>query len=667
MDMSKYKPLFLSETGEHLNAMEGDLVHLERQPDDYERIHEVFRHLHSIKSMSASMDFEPLSQLAHRLEDLVSPHREANTPVDEGEVDLLLRGVDELRSRLQAAADDLPIPEPPEEFIRAVSDLIKKGGKGRGKSSASTGAPARPDDDPPPVEGEEWTFRVEIVVAADCRLPAVRAFVAYKRLAEIGRVARAEPDIEQVRAGNLPGGSLVMYLRTGRQADDIRRLTETLPELDRVEISAVPAGAEDGAQTVPARKAASPEPEQPPAAGSSPATVRVRSELLDFFVNSVGELITLRSYFEELSERLDVPALRDGVRRMGSVVRKLQDRVMEVRMVPVSMLTGRLPRVCRDLARSRGKRMDFTVEGEGVELDRSLIEALDNPLLHLLRNAVEHGIEPPEERRASGKPEDGTVRLQVQRQHDRILLRLSDDGRGIDPKRVVDKARRAGLISDDQQLSVQEELDLIFQPGLSTRDGVSDLSGRGVGLDVVRYALENLSGRVSVESEPGRGTTFTLDLPLTLAILQILLVQTGGHLLALPASRVLRAMAIREDQIVSDDGLSHVSLAGKRYPLIALDRLLYATSASPPRPDTTITPPAFAGEVILVGSREQPELALGVERVTGHRETVLKTVGRLLRDVGPYNASTVLGDGRPVLILDVDSLIERAAALKRED
>ena len=665
MDMSKYKPLFLSETADHLDSLESELVELERTLDDTPRIHEVFRHLHSIKSMSASMGHEPLSSLAHQLEDIVAPHREHGTAIDPDEVDLLLRGLDVLRDRLDSAAKDTPLAPLPAELIEAIQQHLAQRAPHQ-VDPARESTPTQAHEPVPAAQAEARgpVLQVAIHVADDCSLPAVRAFVAYKRLANAGRIIESNPSVEQLRAGKLPTRCLRIRLQTDRSPDNLRSLAESLPELSLVEVADDSPPPEPVAEPAAKYETLQAEPpastESQGSGGRKETTVRVRTELLDFFVNSVGELITLRSYFEDLSERMDTPALDEGVRRMGRVVRKLQDRVMEVRMVPVSQLAGRLPRVCRDLARSRNKMVSFEFDDEGVELDRALVEALDTPLLHLLRNAVEHGVESPDEREAAGKPRNSTIRLDVRRQQDRVMLQLRDDGRGIDPAQVLEKARRLGLISGDLTPREDEQLDLIFRPGLSTRDEVSDLSGRGVGLDVVRDALERLGGRVSVDSVLGQGTTFNLDLPLTLAILQILLIQAGGHTLALPASRVMRAAAIRADQITTDGGGTQVTLGGLRYPFVKLSRLL-ETSEPPPSGETTT-----AGEVLLVGSRDKPELALGIERVAGHRETVMKGVGRLLREVGPYNASTVLGNGRPVLILDVDALLARAAALLRE-
>ncbi len=688
MDMSKYKPLFLSETGEHLDALESDLLALEQRPGDAERIHEAFRHLHSVKSMAASMDYEPLSQLAHRLEDVVAPLRDRGDALSDEAIELLLAGLDALRSGLDAAAADRPMAEPDAQLLGA---LERAAAGGSGASTATTdrpSAPAGPPEvaaacsaatSPEPGAGAADTaprWRLRVAIDAGCSLPAVRAFVVHRRLSGAYRLLECAPPPEQLRAGELPGGRLEVELAGARTAAELEALLATVPEVAAVEIDRLdPAGggnagdnagpataapaAAGGASVPTAGPAASlvaAEGPDAPDAPAGPSSVRVRTELLDFIVDAVGELIALRAAFEDLAARSELPALGERVRRLGKVVRRLQDRVMEVRMVPVSLLTDRLPRVCRDAARRSGKRVAFEVAGADVELDRALLETLDAPLLHLLRNAVEHGIEPPEQRQQLGKPAEGRVWLEIHRRQDRVLLRLSDDGRGLDLDRLAAKARQAGLLEPQQQLDAAAKRALVFKPGLSTRDEVDALAGRGVGLDAVRDSLERVGGRVEVDSRPGQGTAFTLDLPLTLALLQTLLVEFDGHLLAVPASRVLRALAVDPESIEQDGGGRRLLLDGRRYPYHPLGHLLGAPE-----------PARACREVLLVDGRDRADTALGVDRVTGHREAVLKPVGRLLHQLGPYNATTVLGDGQPVLLLDVDEMLLRAARPDAEE
>ncbi len=627
MDMSAYKPLFLSEAAEHLDNLEKDLLALEQHPADAERVHEAFRHLHSIKGMAGSMGYGALSALAHGLEDLLVPFRQEKRPLNAEVVEVLLRGLDQLRRQLGQAAEDRAIEPVGEGLLQAIGRLQTRA------------TPAREAPEPKAPEPEALrSLQVEVDISPDSQLPAARAFLVFRRLQEAGRVVRCTPSPEELRQGILPGRVLRVWLESREGLPELRR------RLDLADVAAV--------RWLPADEKA-PAPAAAPSAAPNPSaaapTVRVSAELLDFFVDAVGELLAQRSHLEELAERLGSGELSGSVRALSQIVRRLHDRVMEVRLVPVSLLTDRLPRVCRDIAGSRGKKVRFAIEGHEVPIDRALVEALDTPLLHLLRNALDHGIEPPEERRARGKPEEGSLRIAVRRRHDRVLMEVSDDGRGIDPARVLERARSLGLVPPGEPLDAAGALELVFAPGFSTREGAGEVSGRGVGLDVVRTTLTRLGGRVSVQSRPGEGTTFVLDLPLTLAVLQVLLVESAGRLLALPASRVLRVLPLRPENVAVRMRESRLGEPGADFAYGDLSALLREPSGEVSR------------EAVVIGDGEQGRLALGVHRVAGHREVVQKPPGSLLRRAGPFAGTTVLGDGRPVLILDLDQLMERFA------
>jgi len=646
----------MSDTSDHLDSLERELLQLDQQPENTESINEVFRHLHSIKGMASSMGYEEMAHLAHRLEDLMSFHRDHGPALTKQEVDLLLNGTDELRKQLKAIADNRPLDPAPQELMTAVDQLV------RNKKKENISQPVEIEDlssEPPELQDDlSNSFVVEATISKDSSTPAVRAFLVYKRLAEFGQIVESEPSLANLRAGQFSGRSIRFCIQTRRALTELKRMAGTLVDLEHIDIRPVGQQADQMADDSQKAQTIEVQAEELPSRTRA-TTVRVNTELLDFFVDSVGELITLRSFFEDLSERLDVAAMREGVRKFGKVVHRLHDRVMEVRMVPISLLTQRLPRVCRDIANSRGKQIRFDIQGENVELDRALVEALDTPVLHLLRNSVDHGIETPEERVAAGKDPQGKISLTVQRSSDRVILTLSDDGQGIDPQKVLVKAKQMKIrISEMDVLSPGDVFDLIFRPGFSTRTGVSEISGRGVGLDVVRKALGDLGGRVAVESTPGQGTTFILDMPLTLAILQVLLVELKDCLLALPAARVHRALTLKTEQ-VSKNGQGMMYLFGeKKIPLVDLQGLIEGryVQAADQLPSCL---PEGVLETVVVGVEDRALLALGVKHVSGHREVVLKGVGSMLKSLGPFGGSAVLGDGQPVLVLDVDELIGR--------
>ncbi len=641
MDMSKYKPLFLSETAEHLDGLESELIALDEKGGDIGPINEVFRHLHSIKSMAASMAYTPLATLAHKLEDMVAPHRESATAVESREIDILLRGLDELRQMLQCARSDKPLPS---ISPRLNAEIEKEAGKRNIHGIENNSAPAYKKKSAP-----SWTIQIRF--SSDCHMPGVRAFMALRRLAQIGDLEKSYPTSEELKKGKLPDGKFEVTINTEHTKADLHDVLKKIPYIAQVDIE--PSNRNKTLQT---------SNDQTIAQAPLPAeqqTVRVKTRLLDFFVNSIGELITLRSFFEDLSSSMDNPSLNDGVRRMGTVIHRLQEKIMEVRMVSVSALTAQLPRVCRDLARRRSKQISLTIHGTDVELDRALVQALSNPLLHMLRNAVEHGIETPEQRREKGKQDKGSISINFKRQHDRVIIEMTDDGCGINEDRLLEKALELGILKSKDEISEQQRLDLIFEPGLSTKDDVTDVSGRGVGMDSVKETIQRLGGQITVTSKPGQGTTFVLDLPFTLAIIQILTVETRGYILALPASRVTKAMPLDRNKLSSDNSRLSLRSAGRAYQYFSLANLL-GIPAGEDGKDT-------AQELVLIGDESKASLALGVDKLTGHKEAVLKPIGDLLHRIGPFSSSTVLGDGSPVLILDVDELVAKASNSEAHD
>ena len=375
--------------------------------------------------------------------------------------------------------------------------------------------------------------------------------------------------------------------------------------------------------------------------------IRVDTRLLDDLMDQVGELVTARGSLLELAQRIPSQALHEGVGRMDSLVKGLQQQAMKLRMMPLDLIADRFPRAVRDLARRRGKELNFEIVGREIELDRAILEELPDPLLHIFRNSIDHGIEPPEERVRKGKPPTGTVRLEATKERESVLIRVSDDGRGMDPATLRRVALERGTITREQHetMSDAEALQLITLPGFSTAKEVTEVSGRGVGMDVVRSTIESLRGSLLIESVPGQGSRFTLKLPLTLAVLAVLLIEVDDERYALPVSAVEQMVEVPTREIQRSQGIELIAWDGTLVPLIRLRRLLGC-------------PGEAEGDMHLVVLCEIKGRIAGVmvDRMVGYREVVVKSLGKALKSVRGFAGVTILGDGSTVLILDLNTL-----------
>jgi two-component system chemotaxis sensor kinase CheA len=483
-------------------------------------------------------------------------------------------------------------------------------------------------------------------------MSASMGFTALTNLAH-----RAEDLVDRIRCRPeaLTPELVDVLLATGdRLAEGVRRAGEGLPAPEAADLEEQLARAIEaaGGEPRPAPPPARPEAKPLALPGATPATVRIRTELLDGFLEAVGELILATSRLRELGRSLpdrERPAVEEGVDALARIVKELQGQVMAVRMTPVSLVTDPLPRAARDLARQLGRDLEVTVEGADIELDRSILEALRDPLLHLWRNAVDHGIEPPEERVAAGKPPRGLLALRVRRERDRVVVEIEDDGRGMEPDRLRAAAVRRGLLAADaaRALSTRDALQLAFLPGLSTARTISDLSGRGVGLDAAKRQVEAVGGTIDLTSTPGRGTCFVLRLPLTIAVVPLLLVGVGDELFGLPIAKVLGAVEAGPADLVPDAGLPTLRHGGRSVPVYRLASLL----------DLPASGGAAVRPHVVVEGDGSHLVALGVDRLVGQEEAVLKPVPAPLDRLPGFLGVTILGTGRPLFVLDVPRLL----------
>jgi two-component system chemotaxis sensor kinase CheA len=646
MDMSKYRALFFSEAREHLAGMGRLLVALEHDSRDVQTVEALFREAHSIKGMAASMGYDRTAELAHGLEDMLDRCR-AGGEVPPARVDRLLQGVDLLESLI----NDLDADQPEREisdFLGELKAAEPAGGKADEKITAREAPlPGRMESgvSPEPTQPEsgrtekkasegvedelkqerslkKWDVRIEL--APGTAMPAARLLLLLNRIKPRGRILACSPDEKSLQDG---GAHLRLELRleSGDDGSALRDLFKGHAEIGRLQVAP---------HKPPVRRASSRRAEQA-------RTVRVRTELLDHFINLAGEMITQRHRLHSAQKNHDWEDLRGGIDGMARLVTDLHHHILKVRMMPLESITGHLPRVVRDLSRKSGKQVSFTLSGEEIELDRAILEELADPLVHMVRNAVDHGIE-----------QSGRVRIEARREKDLVVLEVMDDGRGIDPEAVRRKAVQRGLLSAEQvrQLPESDLLLLVCRPGFSTADEVTDVSGRGVGMDVVKTVVESFGGTVELFSRPGKGTRIQLKLPLSVAIIQLLLVRCGTQLVGLPITCVQQLLTLTRDQIQSSGKRLAVRYDDAIVPLLSLRKMLQIE-----------TTPLSGSIPVVVTEMRGRRIGLVVDALAGQREAFVKTLEFPLNQIAGVTGASILGDGRILFVIDPRQMLQNRA------
>ena len=639
---------FVLEARELLDDLGGQLVGLEQTPDDRERLNAVFRAFHTLKGGAGFLGATPLVELCHAAEETLGMVRAGQTALLPRHFDAAQQSLDWLQAMVDAIETDDTVPSAPAELIagfapadapvaapvRAAAPVAAAAGgdmisddefealldqlHGDGVPGTQAAAPAMIDDD----EFEALLDQLHGGAAPGVATPAAAAKPAGDMIDD----DEFEALLDQLHGGAAPG------TRAAAPAASTPAASTPAP-------AAIPRPAPRAAPPTAAPKAAAPSTERE-------QTVRVDTKRLDVIVDLVGELVLARNRLKTLRARLRDEDLDRAVTTLDNATARLQGAVMRTRMQPVGKVFSRFPKLARDVARALDKEVDLDLVGAETELDRNLVEALADPLIHLVRNAIDHGIEMPALREATGKPRAGRVRLIAQQQGDYVGIEIHDDGAGIDPERLRAKARDKGLIDAESaaRLNAEECLNLIFLAGFSTRDEVSDISGRGVGMDVVQSRIRELGGQIQVQSELGRGSRFSLRVPLTLAILPTLLVHAADDCYALPLARVQEVLHAPARTVNWFDGRAALDRRSHTLSLLDLRHWL-----GQPAQDTTLL-------TIVVLQRGDSRFGLVVDEVRGREEVVIKPLPRALRGLPGYAGATLIGDGRLALILDVDAL-----------
>jgi two-component system chemotaxis sensor kinase CheA len=655
--MEQYREVFLSESAEFVQGIVDGLLALEQDPSEAEPVETVFRGAHSLKGMAAAMGYDRTTELTHRMESLMDAVRRGDRTVDAELVDLMLKAVDTVRLLIGEEASGGEHADET-EILEALAAEVSDGADeeaagedtdaegGRVSLRGAVGIEAHPSAES---ETEQPEYRVKVTLEESCQLRSVRAYMVLKRLDYMGVVTGTVPSVEDIEDERF-GRTFEATVRTPGAARDVEEAALAVTEVEDACAEPVDEPGEERAEerTTPARAEA--------VAHTEAQTVRVSISHLDEMVNLMGELVIVRSRLESLAERYDDATLDEVVDDLHRVTGELQYGVMQTRMVPVGNIFNRFPRAVRDLARELGKEVTFETEGLGIELDRTVLDEIGDPILHLLRNAVDHGIETPDEREKAGKPRKGVIRLAAGRERDNVLITVTDDGRGLDPERICAKAVERGLVDGEaaEGLSEGEILLYVCEPGFSTAETATKVSGRGVGMDVVKGKIEYLGGSLSIETERGRGSRFTLVLPLTLAIAQALIVVAQERLFAIPLSAVSEVVPPDEMTLERVDGRPVVVLRSED--VVGIDELQDVVGLDPVEEEDAQAEPVGLirrdrKQVVLIDTPDGPR-ALSVDSLLGRREIVIKPLTAFFAGLRGLGGVALMGDGRLAMVLD---------------
>lgn len=666
--MEAIKQTYFQECEELLLAMEEGLIAIQSGEADSEVINAVFRAVHSIKGGGGAFGFENLVAFAHIFETVLDHLRSGTLSADEEVTTVLLRAGDVLADHVQAARNGETLPAEHDREIKQQLETLS-GEEGGGDAAGDfDGIDFKPavialdDLDAAPEQGWRIHFAPHAALYAKANEPALLVrelatlgeIVVTSDLSRLPALDVIEPDQayfawDIVLTGDIARDKVeeVFEFVVGDCELDIQPLETPAPE--------TPVGL-DVETIAPQPEIAAGQPEKKEthaAAEAAKQTIRVDLDKVDRLVNLVGELVITQAMLSQRVAECKIPrssSIGDGLNELEHLLRELQESVMAIRTQPVKSVFQRMPRLVRELAAQTNKKVRLVVEGEGTEVDKTVIERLGEPLTHMIRNAVDHGLETPDERAAAGKPEEGTVTLSAEHRGGRIVIEVSDDGRGINRARVREKAIERELITANAQLSDEEIDNLIFMPGFSTASQVSNISGRGVGMDVVRRNIVDLGGRITIGSAPKSGSRFSLTLPLTLAVLDGMVVAVGDQTFVLPLAHIVESLKPQPQDIRPfGHGRHLLNVRGAYVPLVQVSELMGIRGAARP----------LDGVVILVESQGTGRLALVVDAILGQHQVVIKSFEGNYRHIDGIAAATILGDGRVALILDVDGLVGR--------
>ncbi len=699
MDTSQYLDLFIDETKEHLQSLNEHILTLEKEPEDADTVNEIFRAAHTLKGMAGTMGFTRMQRLTHDLENVFSEIRNGTMKANAKLIDVLFRGLDALESYLDViSSEGNEGTEDNEDIIQDLNELLEEqngggstGGSEESGTGASAGDGAGPEEDSRDSAKAKYNgipitefdtsaiqsakndgkniYGITVYLQETCILKAARAFLVFKSVEDKGELVKSVPTTEKIEDEEYEF-DFSWILATSESKEKIRELIMNVSEVEDVyigELSIPEQAVEKKEEKKPEKKKAAPvaakaappkqeengDKQKKSKAKVGNRSVRVDIDKLDNLMNLVSELIIAKNGLvsagsSNSGEGDRSQAFHEQIEYLERVPTNLHESVMKVRMVPIDSVVNRFPRMVRDLTRKLNKKMELYMTGEETELDRTVIDEIGDPLMHLIRNSADHGLESNEERVRLGKPEIGSIFLDAYQDGNNVVIEVRDDGAGIDIDKVRRKALERGTITEKQMETMNDNdyIDLLFRPSFSTADQITDVSGRGVGLDVVKTNIESLGGSISARTVLGEGSTFSIQLPLTLAIIQALMVEVGKEKYAIPLGNIDGIEDIPNGDICFVQSKEVIHLRGNVIPILRLHDLLGVEKEEDPE-----------SYVVVIVKKGEQKIGLIVDSLIGQQETVIKSLGHHITYEKLFSGATILGDGEVALILDTNSLI----------
>jgi two-component system chemotaxis sensor kinase CheA len=679
MDMNQYLEVFIEESKEHLQTCSEQLLVLEKNPEDLSIVNEIFRSAHTLKGMSATMGYEDLANLTHKMENVLDAIRNSQIVLSSELFDVIFLAVDDLEAMVMSIAEGGDGKRNVMGVVHQL-EMIEKGESPGSSTIAEVAAASAVLEKEEMTMGEydefEWTvlkqskeqgfnsFEISIGLREDCLLKAARVFMVFEVLEKSGEVIKSHPPVELLEEEQFDQRFTITMVTT-ESSDEIKNKIMKVSEVEQVVVNALDLehlryaapSKEDKVTEIPkqeTKNAGLPteyddRKKQAPVKTASSKTIRVNIERLDILMNLFEELVIDRGRLDQISSDLDNQELHETVERMSRITSDLQTIVLNMRMVPVETVFNRFPKMVRQLARDLNKKVNLEINGAETELDRTVIDEIGDPLVHLIRNAMDHGIETPEERLAKGKNEEGKILLKAYHSGNHVFIEIEDDGAGINKERVLNKALSNGILTKETAASLTDKqiYELIFASGFSTAETISDVSGRGVGLDVVKNTIESLGGSVAIDSKENEGSIFLIQLPLTLSIISVMLVAIQNEKYAIPLSSIIETAIIKKADIMNAHNQQVIDFRGKVLPLLFLKDIFEVPICQEEEDSLS---------VVIV--RKGDKLAgLVVDSFIGQLEIVLKSLGNYLTSAFAISGATILGDGQVALIIDCNTLI----------